>query len=47
MVSGTKKLPCEIKLFRMNKPVAYSRELQKILIEWLDDIKQSVKVCVA
>lgn len=31
----------------MNKPVAYSRELQKILIEWMDDIKQSIKVYVA
>jgi len=31
----------------MIKPVAYSRELQKAVIEWLDDVKQSIKVCEA
>lgn len=31
----------------MIKPVAYSRELQKTLIERLDDIKLSIRVCKA
>lgn len=43
MDSGAKKLLCEINFFRMIKPVAYSRELQKTVIEQLDDIKLSIK----